>query len=126
MRYGVWRTAKDYFSGAGPRLENDSLESLVRRAVEAIPKKGRSHMIVAREDDTAPPGWVNLGAITCGCDQFCRGEEGTVQPLRKDLEVRDRIRLRQGISWRKCGGVLPGDTTRENGVVAFGQGKRCA
>ena len=45
MRYGVWRTAKDYFSGAGPRLENDSLDSLVRRAVEAIPKKGRSHMI---------------------------------------------------------------------------------
>ena len=111
MKYGVWRTAPDYFSGAGPRLEDDSLESLVRRAVGGILKKGRSHMIVAREDDTAPQGWVNLGAITDGCDQFCHGEVGTVAPLRKDPEIRDRLRLRQGTPWRKCGGEPPDTTT---------------
>ncbi len=93
-RYGVWRTAPDYFSVPDPVMEDDSVESLVRRAVEGIPQKGKSHRIVAREDDTAPQGWVNLGAITDGCAQHCHGEVGTVAPLRKDPERRDRIRLR--------------------------------
>ena len=60
---------------------------------------------------SAPQGWVNLGAITDGCDQFCHGEVGTVAPLRKDPEIRDRIRLRQGTPQRKRGGELPDTTT---------------
>ncbi len=95
MRFGVWRTEADFSSGAAPLLKRYALESLVDDALATIRRKDKTHMVAAREDASAPLGWVSLGSITCGCDRFCEGALGTVEQLPEEPEVRRPIRLPQ-------------------------------
>ena len=94
--YGVWRVAVDYMKGDEPAVRADSVESAIRRANEAIPRRGRAHMILAVKADV-PQGWVSQGAITCGCDRWCHGAQNTsakdvVTSFRKDTERHDAAR----------------------------------
>jgi hypothetical protein len=85
--------ADDYFSGDDTVVRADFVESAIRRANEAIPRHGRSHMILTVKADV-PQGWVSQGAITCGCEYWCRGSQNmraknVETRFRKDVERHD-------------------------------------